>query len=135
MLKKARVTPARFDALYVLFERGAMRQSTLQRALGVVRSTASELLRDLERLRLVTRGARCRTGRDVQITREGRDVVDRAFAAQMAVDDAITHAFGRCWLRATLAKIVLLERFCRNLRRASDDVGYARVYDWLAYDD
>jgi DNA-binding MarR family transcriptional regulator len=134
-LRKLNVTPARFDALYALRERGVMMQSKLQRVLGVVRSTVSELLRDLERLGLVVRGARCRNGRDVRLTKAGHDLIARAWLTQSDVDDAIFDAFGGPELSGAYVRLLLLERFCRHLRRAAADSANTRVYGWLPYVD
>jgi DNA-binding MarR family transcriptional regulator len=49
------VTPARFDLMYALQGTG-MRQSALQRVLGVARSTVSRMLRSMEQRGLVERG-------------------------------------------------------------------------------
>ena len=135
VLRKLNVTPARFDALYALREHGAMMQSKLQRVLGVVRSTVSELLRDLERLGFVVRGARVRGGRDVRLTQAGRDLVARAWLTQSDVDDEIFAVFGGPDLVGAYVRLLLLERFCRHLRRAAGDTGHARVYAWLPYED
>jgi DNA-binding MarR family transcriptional regulator len=135
VLRKFNVTPAQFDALFVLSERGVMMQSKLQKALGVVRSTVSELLRDLERAQLVARGTRFRSGRDVKLTAAGKKVVDRAWASQGDVEDEVTKAFGSLWSAKTFLKQVLVERFCRHLWRAAKAPGFARVYRWLPYDD
>lgn len=135
VLRKLNVTPARFDALYAIHERGVMMQSTLQRVLGVVRSTVSELLRDLERLGLVVRGARFRNGRDVRLTEAGQELIATAWFTQWHVDDEIFDRFGGSERSGAYVRVLLLERFCRHLRRAAGDTGRARVYAWLPYDD
>jgi DNA-binding MarR family transcriptional regulator len=135
VLRKLDVTPARFDALYAIHEHGVIMQSKLQRLLGVVRSTISELLRDLERLGLVVRGARCRSGRDVRLTEAGHDVIASAWLAQSDVDDEIFDVFGGPESSRSYVRLLLLERFCRHLRRAAGDMGRARVYAWLPYED
>ena len=135
VLRKLNVTPARFDALYALHEHGVMMQSKLQRLLGVVRSTISELLRDLERLGLVQRGTRFRNGRDVRLTNAGRDLIAQAWLTQSDVDDEIFDAFGGPELVGAYVRLLLLERFCRHLRRAAGDMARTRVYAWLPYED
>ncbi len=112
-----------------------MMQSALQALLGVVRSTVSELLRDLEKRGLVVRGPRRRDGRDVKLTPAGESVVERAYFTRMEIDDAITDAFGDPWSTRTYARLLVFERFCRHLRRACGDESFGRVYGWLTDDD
>lgn len=131
---KVKVTPAQFDALYVLAERGVMMQSKLQQALGVARSTISELLKDLARAQLVARGTRFREGRDVRLTAAGKGVVDSAWTLQTDVEEKIIDAFGD-WRARTFVKQVFVERLCRHLWRAAGVIGFGRVYRWLPYED
>ncbi len=135
VLRKLNVTPARFDVLYALHERGVMMQSKLQRLLGVVRSTISELLRDMDRLGLVVRGARLRNGREVQLSEAGRQLIAASWLTQSKVDDDIFGAFGGLMVSGSWVRLLLLERFCRHLRRAAGHAGRARVYAWFPYDD
>jgi DNA-binding MarR family transcriptional regulator len=134
LLRALKVTPAQFDALYVLAERGVMMQSKLQQALGVARSTISELLKELARRGVVVRGSRFRDGKDVRLTAAGKSVVDRAWRLQMDVEDRVIEAFGD-WRSPTFVKQVFLERLCRYLWRAAGVVGFGRVYRWLPYED
>lgn len=134
LLRALKVTPAQFDALYVLAERGVMMQSKLQQALGVARSTISELLKELARVQLVARGTRFREGRDVRLTAAGKSVVDRGWDLQMEVDDRVIDAFGD-WRASTFVKQVFVERLCRHLWRAAGAMGFGRVYRWLPYED
>jgi DNA-binding MarR family transcriptional regulator len=124
LLRQVKVTPAQFDALYVLAERGVMMQSKLQYALGVARSTISELLKELARVGLVARGVRFRDGKDVRLTA----------ALQTEVEDKVIDAFGD-WRARTFVKQVFLERLCRHLWRAAGVIGFGRVYRWLPYED
>ena len=134
LLRPLKVTPAQFDALYVLAEHGVMMQSKLQYALGVARSTISELLKELARLGLVARGERFREGKDVRLTAVGRDVVDRAWSLLTKVEERVIEAFGD-WRERTFVKQLYLERLCRHLWRAAGVVGFGRVYRWLPYED
>ena len=131
--RKVAITPARFDALHVLSERGKMAQGTLQRVLGVVRSTVSELLKDLEMRGLVQRGARTRSGRSVQISAAGKAIIGAAPAywAQFDVGEALIEVFG-CSNAGDIG-IYLLERACRRVRRASGNISFERIYGWLPY--
>jgi DNA-binding MarR family transcriptional regulator len=134
LLRRLKVTPAQFDALYVLSERGVMMQKKLQETLGVARSTVSELLKELARVRLVVRGARDRDGRDVRLTDVGRDIVDKAWEILTEVEERVIEAFGG-WNRRPFVKQVIVERLCRHLWRAAGVIGFGRVYRWLPYDD
>ena len=135
LLKRRRVaiTPARFDALHVLAERGRMAQGTLRRLLGVVKSTLSELLRDLELRGLVERGARTRSGRSVEISRAGKGVVDdaEAYWSQSDFEEALFERLG--YSNKAQISAYLFERICRRIRLASEDVGFGRIYGWLPY--
>lgn len=76
------MTPARFDALYVVFYSGGKRLSTTQQALrrmlGIARSTMSRMLRSLAQLGLValSEEPRGRT-RIVELTARGVAIVKR----------------------------------------------------------
>lgn len=135
VLRKLNVTPARFDALFAIHERGVIMQSQLQRVLGVVKSTISELLRDLERVGLVVRGARFRSGRDVRLTNAAKELVECAWLAQAKVDDAIFEVFGGLESTRAHVRVLLLERFCRHVQRAAGHLGPCRVFGWVPYDE
>ena len=98
------LTPARFDLLYALTERGIDNtQIAIRRALGVARSTISEMLSALERIGLVERtrdGNDRRTWR-ITLTPAGRAALD-------AVVDATMH---RGFVPVTVDGI-LIDGFC-----------------------
>ena len=127
---KVAITPARFDALYVLLERGRMMQATLQRVLGVVKSTVSELLKDLEKRGLVHRGARTRSGRVVQISDAGKSTIGTANAywAQFDIQADLIDAF-----QDSGFGICVLERACRRVRKAAGHISFERIYKWVPY--
>jgi len=114
--REAPLTPARFDVLFILEERGKMMQRSLRRVLNVVGSTMSEMLRDLEKRELVVRGKRSRAGRSVEISKRGREAISKSFFAYMEVDDAIGDAFGGAWFGDSCARLVIWERVCRRVR-------------------
>jgi DNA-binding MarR family transcriptional regulator len=68
------LTPARFDVIQLLHRNGPMLQDAIRKALGVVKSSASELLARLEECGFVRRShARYRVGRRVELTKVGED--------------------------------------------------------------
>ena len=131
--KQVAITPARFDALHVLSKRGKIAQGTLRRLLCVVKSTLSELLRDLELRGLVERGPRTRSGRTVKISRAGREIARGAPAywSRSDVSEKLFQRFG--YSNAADISAYLFERICRRIRLASGDVGFGRIYDWVPY--
>ncbi len=129
------LTPARFDLLYALTERGIDNtQMALRRALGVARATISEMLSALERIGLIAR-ARDRDRRTwrVALTERGRAALDAAVDATMhsgfvpvAVDGILTehdHDVSEIERRETL------EYALSHLRRAFGDGASPRMYE------
>ncbi len=135
VLGRMGLTAARFDMLYAvkLRRRRGMRQSALQRALGVCRATISRMLASLEQLGLVTRKVDSldRRQRLVKLTTLGRWRI--AFAhrhltrsgwAQLAVDSALCAEGSkyRWWdPEECIAATSLLEGQLGLLRRAYRD--------------
>ena len=128
-VRKSALTPARFDVLFVLLERGRMMQKALRRVLNVVGSTMSEMLGDLEARGLVRRGPRSRAGRTVEITEQGEAAIDRSYMAYTEIDDVIGEAFGGAWYHCE--RLVIWERVCRRVRHACGDRLFARAFDWI----
>ena len=133
--RKATLTPARFDVLFVLEERGKMMQRSLRRVLNVVGSTMSEMLGDLEKRGLVVRGKRSRAGRSVEITKRGRDAISDSFFAYMEVDEVIGSAFGVAWSADACERLLIWERMCRRVRHACGDTLFARAFGWIQEPD
>lgn len=125
-----KVTPARYDVLHLLFRRGAMAQKALREALGVVKSTLSELLTMMERLGLVERSARRRAGRTVTLTNEGRDAYGYAWLIELDIDACVTLAFDRSERRQ-----LYVEKACLVVRKAFGDLGPRLLYEFLVVDD
>ena len=93
------LTPARFDLLFMLDEKGAVSQMALRSALGVARATISEMLTALESLGLVARDNFLpdRRTRSVALTTKGRELVDAAYYTHISggiVSLAVDCAFG-----------------------------------------
>jgi len=128
---KRPLTPARFDVLFVLSERGRMMQRTLRHVLGVVGSTMSEMLGDLEKSGFVARGPRSRAGRSVELTEVGDRALSNAFSAYMAIDDVIGQAFGGAWSETSFGRLLIWERVCRRVRHACGDRQFARPFGWM----
>jgi DNA-binding MarR family transcriptional regulator len=85
------MTPARFDVVQLLRRRGPMLQDAVRKKLGVVKSSASELLAKLESLGFVTRSrARHRVGRLVTLTNAGVAVWDAVYWTQERLDTLCT---------------------------------------------
>jgi DNA-binding MarR family transcriptional regulator len=98
--KLADVTPARFDVLQLLYRRGATLQRTLQRTLGVVKSSASELLAKLESLGFIERSrVRHRVGRRVALTEAGRRAYRDVWDLQTTLEIELTHVGTRMWFK------------------------------------
>ncbi len=133
--RKAVLTPARFDVLFVLEERGMMMQRSLRRVLNVVGSTMSEMLGDLEKRGLVLRGRRSRAGRSVEISKRGRDAMTDSFPAYMEVDEAIGDAFGGAWFGDSCGRLLIWERVCRRVRHACGDTLFKRAFGWIQEPD
>ena len=129
------LTPARFDVLFVLEERGKMMQRSLRRVLNVVGSTMSEMLGDLEKRGLVLRGRRSRAGRSVEISDKGRDAISASFIAYMEVDDVIGDAFGGAWFGDSCKRLLIWERVCRRVRHVCGDKQFARAFGWIQEPD
>jgi DNA-binding MarR family transcriptional regulator len=129
------LTPARFEVLFVLSERGRMMQRGLRRVLNVVASTMSEMLGDLERRGFVVRGPRSRAGRSVELTKAGDDALANAFVAYMEVDDTIGNAFGGAWFDDSCTKLLIWERLCRRVRHACGDTLFKRAFGWIKEPD
>jgi DNA-binding MarR family transcriptional regulator len=132
---KATLTPARFDVLFVLSERGRMMQRSLRRVLGVVGSTMSEMLRDLEKRGFVARGRRSRAGRSVELTKAGDGALADSFYAYMRVDEAIGEAFGGAWFGDSCTRLLIWERVCRRVRHACGDTQFKRAFGWIQEPD
>ena len=130
------LTPARFDVLFVLSERGRMMQRTLRRVLNVVGSTMSEMLGDLEKRGFVARGPRSRAGRSVELTKAGDAALANSFMAYMEIDDVVGSAFGGAWYGDSCVRLLLWERVCRRVRHACGDTLFRRAFEWIReYDD
>jgi DNA-binding MarR family transcriptional regulator len=129
LLRGTGVTPGRLDVLQCLWSGGGtMAQKAVQTALGVARSTVSEMLAVLEKRGWVTRGRRDRYGRTVTLTYEGRVAFGEAFEAQMIAYDRIARALGAfTWP----GRVDVLERLCRRVRVASGDTARLLLYGWL----
>jgi len=130
-LGKGVLTPARFDVLFVLEERGKMMQKSLRHVLNVVGSTMSEMLGDLESTGLVVRGARSRAGRSVEISEKGRRAVTNSFFAYMQIDDVIGDAFGGAWFGDSCTRLLIWERVCRRVRHVCGDTLFKRAFGWI----
>ena len=135
MWPKSTLTPARFDVLFVLSERGRMMQRSLRRVLNVVGSTMSEMLGDLEKRGFVLRGPRSRAGRSVELTTSGRDAITHSFQAYLEVDDVIGAAFGGAWFGDSCARLLIWERVCRRVRHACGDDQFKRAFGWIQEPD
>ena len=131
----AELTPARFDVLFVLFERGGMMQRALRRVLNVVGSTMSEMLGELEKRGWVKRGRRSRAGRSVELTEHGERAIDEAFMAYMRVDDVVGDAFGGAWYADSMPRLLIWERVCRRVRHVCGDTLFKRAFDWIREHD
>jgi DNA-binding MarR family transcriptional regulator len=133
---KVVLTPARFDVLFVLEERGKMMQRALRHVLNVVGSSMSEMLGELEKRGLVVRGRRSRAGRSVEISESGRDAIAKAFQAYVEVDDVIGGAFGdACWYDDACGRLLIWERLCRRVRHACGDTLFKRAFGWIQFED
>jgi DNA-binding MarR family transcriptional regulator len=128
------LTAARFDMLYVLYERLGHRamQSEIRNALGVTAPTVSRMLASLQALGLVTR-ERCRSDRRtwvVALTWEGVDRMEDAYralvadgATQLALDCAL--AFPRQHdRRLSRAAMRTLDRFLLAMRDQFGDTAW-----------
>jgi len=135
-LGKALLTPARFDVLFALEERGGrMMQKSLRGVLNVVGSTMSEMLGDLESKGFVTRGSRSKAGRSVEISEKGRKAISTSFMAYMEVDETIGEAFGGAWFGDSCARLLIWERVCRRVRHACGDTQFKRAFGWIQESD
>ena len=134
-LGKGVLTPARFDVLFVLEERGKMMQKSLRHVLNVVGSTMSEMLGDLESKGLVVRGPRSKAGRTVEISKKGRDAISTSFMAYMEVDETIGEAFGGAWFNDSCGRLLIWERVCRRVRHACGDTLFAKAFGWIQEPD
>jgi DNA-binding MarR family transcriptional regulator len=86
-LREHGLTPARFDLMHALGQKG-IKQSDLWRRLNVVRSVVCEMVRALQALSWVKR-VRAADGRTwlVMLTRRGREVFERAYACCVETGD------------------------------------------------
>ena len=132
---RSTLTPARFDVLFVLEERGKMMQRSLRHVLNVVGSTMSEMLGDLEKSGLVVRGPRSRAGRSVEISDEGRRAVADSFFAYMQIDDVIGDAFGGAWFDGSCQRLLIWERVCRRVRHVCGDTLFKKAFGWIQETD
>jgi len=91
LLRRFGMTPARFDLMNALGEKG-MKQNDLSRLLSVVRSVVSEMIGALEALGWVKR-VRAADGRTrlVMLTRRGRALLERAYAECVESGVATVH--------------------------------------------
>jgi len=135
MWGKSGLTPARFDVLFVLEERGKTMQKALRHVLNVMGSTMSEMLGDLESKGLVVRGRRSKAGRSVEISEKGRKAMTAAWMAYMEVDDSIGSAFGGAWFNASCGRLLIWERVCRRVRHACGDTLFERAFGWIQEPD
>jgi DNA-binding MarR family transcriptional regulator len=134
------LTPARFDLLYVLYERLGHRalQSEIRGALGVTAATVSRMLASLEALGLVAREhcASDRRTRLVLLTYEGMDRMEAAFralvadgAAQLALDCAL--AFPRQHdRRACRSAMQVFDRLLLAMRDQFGDTAWFPYRKW-----
>jgi DNA-binding MarR family transcriptional regulator len=133
--RESTLTPARFDVLFVLEQRGKMMQRSLRHVLNVVGSTMSEMLGDLEKRGLIARGRRSRAGRSVEISEKGRDAIAHSFIAYMEVDDVIGDAFGGAWFDKSCGRLLIWERVCRRVRHVCGDTLFKRAFEWIEEPD
>jgi DNA-binding MarR family transcriptional regulator len=106
------LTPARFDVIQLLYRRGALFQKTIQRALGVAKSSASELLAKLEVVGFVERKKRAaRESRIVKLTDRGRRAYRDAWELQSDLEMLLARSLDdHAWCQ--------LEESCLLLRDA-----------------
>ena len=132
---KVALTPARFDVLFALLERGKMMQRSLRKVLGVVASTISEMLKDLEARGLVVRGPRSKAGRSVELTAKGKVALDHSWWPYYGVDDVVATAFGDDRGADWDVRMLLWERTCRRLRHACGDTQFTKPFGWVIYEE
>jgi DNA-binding MarR family transcriptional regulator len=136
-LAKLGLTAARFDMMYVVYERRGVRQSSLRRALGVSAPTVSRMLASLEELGLLKRGRAFgyRRQRFVRLTATGLRCIRRATrrfirwgTAQLVLDSALCRTR---WYDDTECFVTMqtLEGLLCALRRAYGDVATLH-YPW-----
>ena len=128
-----KVTPARYDVLHLLVKRGGtMVQKAMREALGVAKSTLSEILSIMERLGFIERSRFApRVGRTVTLTRSGEHAYAWTFIIEMEVDRDVTRAFGYSDRRQ-----LHVEKACLKVRAAFDEVvGPRLLYEFLVVDD
>ncbi len=128
-----KVTPARYDVLHLLVKRGGkMVQKAMCEALGVAKSSLSEILAIMERLGFVERSRFApRLGRTVTLTASGQDAWETMFIIEMEVDRDVTRAFGYSDRRQ-----LYVEKACLTVRAAFDAVvGPRMLYEFLVVDD
>jgi DNA-binding MarR family transcriptional regulator len=127
-LRIAGMTPARFDVIQLLHRNGPMLQSAIRKTLGVVKSSVSELLRELESFGFITRSrARHRVGRRVTLTEKGETTYTTLWDCQCELEINLCGIILKfAW---PLEKICL--RFCERLERALavDVFGHEIFYD------
>lgn len=99
-------------------------------ALGVVKSSLSQLLSTMERLGLVSRSPLTRAGRTVRLTSEGKDAHNDAFMIEMEVDQCVTAAFDYSDRRQ-----LTVEKACHTLRKAFGDLERRLLYRFLVVDE
>lgn len=126
-----KLTPARYDVIHLLVKRGGtMGQKAMCAALGVVKSSLSELLATMERFGLVERSRfRARAGRIVTVTDAGRDAHGDAFLIEMEIDERVTTAF-----RGDRRQLTV-EKACLTVREVFGAPGPRLLYEFLVVDD
>ncbi len=128
-----KVTPARYDILHLLVKRGGtMVQNAMREALGLAKSSLSEILSIMERLGFIERSRfRPRVGRTVTLTKSGEDAYSWTFMIEMEVDRDVTRAFGYSDRRQ-----LHVEKACLTVRSAFDEiVGPRMLYKFFVIDD
>jgi DNA-binding MarR family transcriptional regulator len=149
--KEIAMTPARMDILHVLYNKGRKRkrpiwQSTLRRIIGyTARSTMTEMLQALERLRLVRRRGSLEDERqvEVELTGAGFWALGQCnarfcpgwthFALAWATDwtpPDVRVEEDRAW-DAHIAKRGRLDKLLYNIRYALRDTGCVRYPWWV----
>jgi len=137
LLRGFGLTPARFDLMHAVGSKG-MKQSDIWRRLNVVRSVVCEMLHALRALGWVKR-VRAPDGRTwlVMLTRLGRGVYERIYAARVGNGDAavhmdagITHGHVELEAEKIRAEIVLQWRGFEAMYRTSAPYRGPDLYPW-----
>ncbi len=142
VLRKFALTPARFDLLYIVYQRwmfqkrlyDAPAQTDLCRILGVTAATVSKMLRSLEERGIVKRFRSTvdRRTKQVALTDEGlelfRDAFEHVFETPR-LDVAYQSAFGAPSARVELT-VIRIKKGIRTIATAFGDTS-SLSYDWI----